>query len=68
LDDSHVAISGISNAQQISWADLARVDAPIASFSSYEVFDTPWRMPDIRVEGGRLESVAVVPVQLVEAA
>ena len=59
-----VEISGISNAQQISWADLGRSAQPVAGFSSFEHFDAPWRMPQIRVRGGQLEALSVVPIDL----
>jgi hypothetical protein len=59
-----VEISGISNAQQISWADLGRSAQPVAGFSSFEHFDAPWRMPPIRVRGGQLEALSVVPIDL----
>jgi hypothetical protein len=63
LDAAVVEITGISNAQQISWSGAASGFGPIsASFSSYEQFDAPWRMPDVKVAGGRLESLAIVPV------
>ena len=54
-----VEISGISNAQQISWAGAHQ---SVTSFSSFEQFDAPWRMPRITVSGGQLEALSVVPV------
>jgi hypothetical protein len=57
-----VEISGITNAQQISWSGLGDANAPVAPFSSFESFDRPWRMPEIRVRGGTLEAVSVAPV------
>jgi hypothetical protein len=59
-----VAITGISNAQQISWADLDRVRPPVASFTTFESFDRPWRTPDIVVKGGRIEALQVVPLDV----
>jgi hypothetical protein len=59
-----VEISGITNAQQISWSGAGWTAAPVASFTSFEHFDAPWRMPEINVRGGRLESLAVVPIDL----
>ena len=61
LHDPVVEISGITNAQQISWSGQG---APSTGFTSFEYFDRPWRMPEVSVRGGRLESLAVVPVQL----
>jgi hypothetical protein len=59
-----VEIDGITNAQQISWSDLGNSTSPVAGFSSFEHFDAPWKMPDIRVRGGQLEGLAVVPIDL----
>jgi hypothetical protein len=56
-----VDISGITNAQQITWSQMG---APVAGFTSFEHFDQPWTMPDIRVRGGQLETLAVVPLEL----
>ena len=56
-----VQISGITNAQQISWTP-GSLSTPVASFSSFERFDAPWRMPEIRVSGGQLEALRVVPL------
>jgi hypothetical protein len=64
LHEPVVSITGITNAQQISWAGAGSVRAPSASFSSFEFFSQPWRMPDVRVSGGRLEALAVTPVDI----
>ena len=64
LQQPVVEITGITNAQQISWAGVGGGSAPVAGFSSFEYFDRPWRMPDVQVRGGRLESLAVVPIEL----
>jgi hypothetical protein len=61
LEESLVAITGISNAQQISWAAAGR--APVTTFTTFESFDTPWRAPDIMVQGGRLEALSIVPLE-----
>ena len=61
LDEPVVLITGISNAQQISWTPGSLV-TPVAAFTSFERFDGPWRMPPIQVSGGRLESIQVVPL------
>jgi len=61
LQESQVLISGISNAQQISWTP-GSLSTPLASFTSFEQFDRPWQMPEIRVSGGRLEAVKVTPI------
>jgi hypothetical protein len=62
LQEPVVEISGITNAQQISWSRVGGTRQPVAGFSSFEVFDKPWSMPEIRVLGGQLEAVTVVPV------
>jgi hypothetical protein len=59
LHESVVEIGGITNAQQISWAGSSQ---PVASFSSFEEFHSPWQMPTITVTGGQLEALSVVPV------
>jgi hypothetical protein len=56
-----VEISGISNVHQISWSPGA-LRSPMANFSSFEHFGQPWQMPTIRVQGGELEALAVVPL------
>jgi len=61
LRESHVVISGISNAHQISWSP-GSLSSPLASFTSFEQFDAPWRMPEIRISGGDLEAVKVTPI------
>jgi hypothetical protein len=60
LQAAVVEISGITNAQQISWAGAA--PAALAGFSSFEQFDRPWRASEVTVSGGRLESLAVTPI------
>ena len=64
LESAQVEIGGISNAQQISWSGTRSggLGEMSASFSSYESFSEPWRMPEIKVSGGRLESLAIVPI------
>lgn len=64
LDESLVEISGITNAQTISWSRDLAAPAPMASFTSFESFDQPWQMPRVNVRGGRLEALAVVPIDL----
>jgi hypothetical protein len=61
LREPQVMISGISNAQQISWSP-GSLSSPVASFTSFEQFDGPWRMPDIRVTGGELQALKVTPI------
>jgi hypothetical protein len=65
LDEPLVEISGINNAQQITWSGAGGAIPAAAGFSSFETFDRPWRMPDIQVRGGTLETVSVVPVYFV---
>ena len=61
LQKPFVEISGITNAQQISWsADALR--SPVASFTSFEYFEQPWHIPEIQVRGGQLEALTVVPL------
>jgi hypothetical protein len=64
LDAPFVEITGITNAQQITWSGQGTAVPPVAGFSSFEQFDRPWQMPDIQVRGGTLESVSVVPVTI----
>ena len=64
LFEPNVEISGVTNAQQISWSDDSRDGPRLAGFTSFETFDGPWRLPALRVRGGHLESVAVVPINL----
>jgi len=61
LQAPRVEISGISNAHQIAWSPGA-LSTPVAKFTSFEHFTQPWQMPAIRVEGGQLESLQVVPL------
>jgi hypothetical protein len=58
LQKQSVEISGISNAQRISWSAGA-LRSPVASFSSFERFDQPWQMPEVQVRGGKLEALSV---------
>jgi hypothetical protein len=64
LEEPLVEISGITNAQQISWSGFETSKPPTAGFTTFEHFDRPWRMPEIRVRGGHLEALAVVPMDL----
>lgn len=57
-----VEISGIHNKQSISWSSSDGSELPVASFVTFERYDSPGVAPDIRVRGGRLEALAVVPV------
>ena len=61
LQESVVEISGITNAQQISWSP-GSIRSPFASFTSFERFEQPWLMPEIRVRGGQLEALTVLPL------
>jgi hypothetical protein len=58
LQEQNVEISGISNAQQISWSP-GSLRSPVATFTSFERFDQPWQMPEVRVRGGQLEALSV---------
>src|SRR5436309_3522428 len=64
IDAPLVEISGITNAQQISWSGTAGAAPRVAGFTSFESFDEPWQMPAIHVQGGHLEALSVVPVLL----
>ena len=59
-----VEIGGITNSQRISWSEVGGSEQPVASFSSFEHFEGPGMTPEIRVRGGRLESLTVVPMDL----
>jgi len=63
LDSPQVEISGISNSQQISWSGAGGSESPLASFRSYETFTGPGLTPEIRVEGGQLESVSLTRIE-----
>jgi hypothetical protein len=56
-----VEISGIANSQQISWSP-GSLSSPVASFKSYEHFAEPWKPRQIRVRGGQLEALTLVPL------
>lgn len=62
LQEPLVEISGITNTQRISWSDLGGPERLVAGFTTFEHFDRPGMTPDIHVQGGRLEALAVVPV------
>lgn len=64
LQEPLVEISGITNTQWISWSDVEGPELPVAGFTTFEHFDRAGMTPDIRVRGGRLEALAVVPVDL----
>jgi hypothetical protein len=62
LDEPLVEISGIANAQQISWSATDEAQPRVASFVSFEELTDPGLTPEIQVRGGRLESLSVVPI------
>jgi hypothetical protein len=64
LEQPLVEISGIANAQQISWSGVAGSEPPVAGFTSFEHFDQPWSAPRIQVRGGQLEALAVLPLEI----
>ena len=64
LEEPVVEITGVTNAQQISWSGVDGMNSPVAGFTSYEYFDKPWSMPRIQVRGGQLEDVAVVRLDI----
>lgn len=59
LEAPLVEISGITNSQQISWSGASGSEGPLVSFSSFETFTGPGLTPEIKVLGGRLESVSM---------
>jgi hypothetical protein len=64
LEEPLVEISGIGETQWISWSDAEGPERPVAGFTTFERFERPGMTPTIRVRGGRLETVAAVPVDL----
>jgi hypothetical protein len=64
LQEPLVEISGITHRQQISWSDRERPERPVAAFTTFEHFDRPGMTPEIHVRGGRLEALAIIPVDL----
>jgi hypothetical protein len=56
-----VEISGIANKQWISWFN-SESEFPVASFVTFERYDSPGVTPDIRVRGGQLEALTAVAV------
>jgi hypothetical protein len=62
LDASVVEISGITNAQQISWSGALGPGRPVASFTSFEQYTGAGLTPEIQVRGGHLESLSIVPM------
>lgn len=63
LEAPIVEISGITNAQQISWSGAGAATSPLSSFSSFETYASSGLTPEIQVRGGRLESISIVPVE-----
>ena len=64
LEAAQVAISGITNSQQISWAG-AEAERPLATFTSFEQYAGPGMTPEIRVTGGQIESLSIVRVDYI---
>jgi hypothetical protein len=64
LDEPLVEISGLAHTQWISWSDIEGPARPVTSFTTYEHFDRPGMTSAIRVRGGQLEALTVVPVEL----
>ena len=56
-----VEIGGISNSQQISWANVQGA-APVVSFTSLETYANAGATPEIQVVGGQIESVTATPL------
>lgn len=64
LEEPLVEISGLTNAQRISRSQRGGAALPVIAFTSYEQFDRPGLTPPIRVSGGSLEALTLVPVVL----
>jgi len=62
LDAPLVEISGIANAQQISWSGATGTERPLATFTTFEQVDRLSLAPEIRVTGGQIESLSIVPI------
>ena len=62
LLEPEVEIRGLAHTQRISWSHIDGPDGPETGFSIYQQFDTPGVMPEVRVLGGRLQSLTVVPM------
>jgi len=63
LHDPLVEISGITNAQQISWTGATGGAGQLVSFNSFETYASTGLTPEIRVRGGQLESVSITLVE-----
>jgi hypothetical protein len=63
LEAPVVEISGISNRQRITWSDHDSSTPRTASFVSYERYDEPGMLPDVRIRGGRLEALSLALVE-----
>jgi hypothetical protein len=55
-------ITGIAASQRVSWSHADGAGPPLVRFTSVEQVDAPGGAPTIRVVGGRLESLSVVPL------
>ena len=64
LQEPLVEISGITHPQTITWSGAEGSKRPVASFTTFERFDRPGMTPAIHVRGGRLEALAILPVDL----
>jgi hypothetical protein len=63
LDAAQVAISGVTNAQQLSWSGIG--ESPVVGFTSFEEYRGPGLTPEIRVSGGQIESLSIVRLDYV---
>ena len=63
LLEPRVEIHGIAHPQTISWSDRAAPERPLADFTAFAHFDRPGMTPPILVQGGRLESLTLRPVE-----
>ena len=58
-----IGISETAHAQSIAWSQLEGPDQPVTTFTSFERFNRPGEAP-IQIQGGRLESLTIVPLDL----
>ena len=64
LQEPLVEIRGITHTQWISWSGGEGAERPVAGFTTFEHFERPGTTPAIHVRGGRLEALAILPVDL----
>ncbi|MFN8524636.1 MAG: twin-arginine translocation signal domain-containing protein [Chloroflexota bacterium] len=65
LEAPVVQISGLEHDQSISWSSGATSTPMTASFTSIEQIDSLAEAPAVRVTGGQIQALSVVPVDLI---